>query len=800
MKKIFMMAALLNWALGMDAQQVTFYTPSIVRITSTADGLPATRNSEVVIAKPNGVKVKTKKTGSAVSYVSSELTVTVDDGLVTFARPDGQVLVSVGEPQFTPIASGPDKGRFKVAATYKIAADEPVYGFGFMQNAKLNQRDEHRLMVQSNMEDYSHFFQSIKGYGIYWDNYSPTSLDGDSAGLRLESQVGDMADYYFLYGGDADGVISCMRQLTGHVPMVPLWTYGFHQSREYYESSQQLLEVVHRYRQSGVPFDGIVQDWKYWGSNYTWNAMDFLDDKFLDYKDMIADVHRNKAHLMTTIWSSFGPMTKQYKELAAKGWMFDFETWPESGLNQWPPRKDYPSGVRVYDAYSNGARDIYWKYLSHLRDMGVDGWWMDSTEPDATLKSDSDLDLQTTMGSWRSVRNLYPYECVKGVYEHQRAVEDSQRVFIYTRSNFAGQQRFGANMWSGDVSSSWQTLRAQVPGCLNFTLTGNPNVNTDIGGFFANAYNKTYLDQTATKNPQYQELYVRWMQFGLFCPMMRSHGTEVYREIYHYGEPGTPVYDALRAAIGMRYELLPYIYSTAWQVSKNDESFMRALLMDFKDDKRTWDDNKEFMFGRSFLVCPVVDPLYTTEKIVKTDEVTGWDRADNSSVEADDTTRLVNGWPACDWGQNKTYDAYLPKGAKWYDYWTGKCYEGGQTLRADAPLAHSPLFVKAGSIVPMAKECQNTADRDWSDLTLRVYPGADASFDLYEDEGDGYNYEKGEYTEIPIIWNNHSRSLTIGKRKGAFKGMLTRRTFRIVLPEGKTKTVEYAGKSMTVKL
>ena len=480
-----------------------------------------------------------------------------------------------------------------------------------------------------------------------------------------------------------------------------------------------------------------------------------------------------------SIWASFGPETKAFRELKEKGLLYSFETWPQSGLSAWPPNMDYPSHVVCYDVYSKEARDIYWKNLTRLHKAGIDAWWMDSTDPDHHSFKDSDLDEvkpitdpktgKDIMGSWRSVRNAFPLGSVQGVYENQRAQDASKRVFILTRSYFAGQQRTGANTWSGDVSSSWDSFRKQVPLCLNYTLTANPNVNTDIGGFFANAYNKGYADNSATKNPLYQELYVRWMQFGLFCPMMRSHGTEVFREIYHFGEPGEPVYDALLSAIKMRYEIMPYIYSQSWQVSKNDDSFMRALVMDFKDDSNVWNNNREYMFGHSFLVAPVVEALYTPESANKTNAISGWDRNNRSLYQ--------DGFKA-DWAARKTYEVYLPKGAKWYDYWTGEKLEGGQTIKADAPISHSPLYVKAGSIIPLCKaDVKNAKVADWKNLDIVVYPGENAEFTLYEDEGDNYNYEEGQYSTIQLKWTDKTKTLTIGKRQGSFEGMQTARQF-----------------------
>ena len=773
------------------AQTVEFYTPRTVRIIKD-NGQPTEKKSLVVIASPEKVKVSQSQQNGATIYKSSALTVTVKDGAVSFADAKGNFLTAEGDWGFKNIDNGPDKGSYKVKQSWKVDADEGIYGIGLLQNGKMSQRGENRRMEQNNLEDYAHFFQTIKGYGIYWDNYSPTRLitpaEGQAGQVELESEVGKMVDYYFMYGGDADGVIAEMRHLSGSVPMMPLWTYGFHQSRERYKSQQELLEVVHKYRDLKVPFDGIIQDWQYWGSNYNWNAMEFLNPDFDRAQQMIDEVHRLNAHMSISIWASFGPETKGFKELKEKSHLFTFETWPQSGLPQWPPRMDYPSGVRVYDPFSSEARDIYWKNLSRLHKMGIDAWWMDSTDPDHHSYKDSDLDQPSAMGSYRSVRNAFPLMTVGGVYDHQRAVDSTKRVFILTRSYFAGQQRYGANTWSGDISSSWESLRKQVPICLNYTLTANPHVNADIGGFFANSYN-TQGFNSATRNPQYQELYTRWMQFGAFTPMMRSHGTEVYRELYYYGKAGEPVYDALVGAVKLRYRFLPYIYSLSWQVTKHNDSFMRALFMDFKSDKQTWNNNRQYMFGHNVLVCPVIDPLYTTEKIVRTDPMSGWDKKEGKRED----------YAPVDWNATKTYNVYLPAGTKWYDFWTGTLLDGGQTLAADAPLSHSPLYIKAGSILPLGPDVQYANENQYDNLELVVYPGADATFTLYEDEGDNYNYEKGQYSTIPLTWNDRAKTLTIGQRTGTFPGMKQSRTFRVKVIDGTEKTVTYHGKRISVK-
>ncbi|MBQ0058309.1 MAG: DUF5110 domain-containing protein [Bacteroidales bacterium] len=804
MKRYLSLMCLAALALSVNAQQIEFFNPRTVHVVKDAPDMSQDAAlSLVVTAKPEQVKVSVKTVGEETVYSTSSLIVRVNNTThtVTFTDKSGTVLLAEGEHGFKPIADGPDKGRYKVSQSWMLDKSEAIYGLGLLQNGKMSQRGENRLMMQSNLEDYSHFFQSVKGYGIYWDNYSPTQIS-DREALTFESQVGTKVDYYFMYGQDADGVIREMRSLTGHVPMLPLWTYGFHQSRERYKSSKELLEVVDTYEKTGVPLDGIIQDWQYWGNNYLWNAMEFLSDDFSNYRQMIDHVHGLGKHMSISIWASFGPHTKAFREMDKKGLLYDFETWPQSGLSAWPPNMDYPSGVKCYDPYSQEARNIYWENLKRLHTAGVDAWWMDSTDPDHTSFKESDLDQvrpvtnpatgKDQMLSWRSVRNAFPLCTVEGIYDKQRVYDPSHRVFILTRSYFAGQQRTGANTWSGDVGSSWDSFRKQVPICLNYTLTANPNVNTDLGGFFANAYNKHSQDNSATHNPLFQELYVRWMQFGTFCPMMRSHGTEVYREIYHYGKPGEPIYDALLSAIKLRYQIMPYIYSQSWQVSQNDDSFMRALVMDFKDDNQTWDNNREFMFGHAFLVAPVVNALYTPETANVTDEMSGWNPRNK---------RLYQDGYTVDFTAPRTYKVYLPAGAKWYDYWTNTLIEGGQTVEAEAGISHLPLYVKAGSIVPLCKkEVLHTSVADWKELTLAVYPGANASFTLYEDEGDGYNYEQGIYSTIDIKWNNSSRTLTIGKRQGSFPGMEEQRTFTVTLPDGTSRQVQYDGKAVKVKL
>lgn len=779
---------------GKGNVSVTFFSPDIVRIVKTAGGQP-TRQSLVVTMKPQQVKVSERSVNGKTILTGSRLSVVVDNetGQVEFRSADGTKLLAEGGWQLSPITSGIDKGCAKVTTNFKLDSDEEIYGIGLMENYKMNQRGENRRMMQSNLEDFQNVFQSIKGYAFYWDNYSPTELHDNAAdGMTLTSDVGEGVDYYFMYGKSADGNVALIRQLTGDAPMLPMWSYGFWQSRERYQSQQELTEVVDKYRALNIPLDGIFLDWQYWDSNYLWNAMEFLSPNFYDPKGMIDYVHNKNVHFAITIWQSFGPATKPYRDLKAKNLLFDFETWPQSGVPTWPPRADYPSGVRVYKPYSAEARDIYWKHLTRLYNLGVDMWWMDSTDPDHSNYKESDLDVATQMGSFRRVRNAFPLECVRGVYEHQRDTTDKKRVMILTRSGFAGQQRFAGSVWTGDVRSDWQTLRNQIPMTLNFSLTGNPYITTDIGGFFSGAYNKSYSDrESGAHNPQYQELYTRWMQFGAFCPMMRSHGTETYRELYYYGKQGEPVFDALRGAIGLRYKLMPYIYSTSWDVSHNRGTFMRALWMDFPADKSARDIKDEYLFGRQMLVAPIVEAQYTQEKVLTTDENSGWDKKEGAA----DAPKAGS----VDFTATKTAKVYLPAGTGWYDYWTGKHYQGGQEITIGTTLQSIPLYVREGGIVPVGKEMQSVEDRDWSSLELHVYPGADGQFSLYEDDGTTYDYEHGSYSVIPLQWNDRKRTLTIGKRTGQYDGMLTSRRFTVILPDGTQKAVVYKGNKTVVK-
>lgn len=760
--------------------ELQFYSPQIVRVLKSPAGTSFETGSFSVVKKPEKTDLKISEKGDIIVLSAPEVTAHLNKstGKISFLSSSGQPLLSEKDygTQFTSFKDA-DEESYIVRQAFKLDKDEVIYGLGQFQDGKMVQRNEKLFLLQDILITAIPFFQSVKGYGIFWENYSPTYFTDNPHETSFESTVGDCADYYFMFGGNADGVIAKMRDLTGQAPMFPYWTYGYWQSKERYKSQYETVGVVKKYRKLGVPLDGIIQDWQYWGDNYHWNAMEFGNPEFPDPQKMVDSIHDLNAHMIISIWSSFGPKTKPYEELAENDMLFDFKTWPLSGESGWPPNMDRPSGVKVYDAYNPKARDIYWDHLnSGLFKYGIDGWWMDSTEPDHFEREGSDYNQKTYLGSFRKYRNLYPLMTVGGVYKHQCEVASDKRVFILTRSAFAGQQRYGANSWSGDVVSDWPVLKNQISAGLNFSLCGIPYWNSDIGGFFVWRYPEKI------KDPAYKELYVRWLQFGTFCPMMRSHGTDTPREIYQFGERGTWAFDAIEKYINLRYRLLPYIYSTSWDVTSNASTMMRALVMDFANDKKALDINDQYMFGKSILVCPVTELMYTQKD---------------------------KDLPPADFSQTGSREIYLPAGTKWVDFWTGETLEGGQHIEKATPVDIMPLYVKAGSILPLGPLVQY-ANEKTDPVEIRIYPGADGSFILYDDERDNYNYEDGMYAMIELKWNDESGTLTIGDRNGKFPGMQKRRTFNVVVVEedsgtgigfaGKyNKTLNYEGKKMTVK-
>jgi len=752
--------------------EIQFYNPSIVRVLKSPQGKAFTKKSLSVIYLPQRTVFSVIKSGQLLTLNSDSLSVNLNlkNGQISYATHTGKQLLNEQESGVV-FADFNDAGTktYTISQSFVLDTREHIYGLGQQQDGKMSRRNIKLNMVQGNTDDYIPFFLSEKSYGLFWDNYSPTTYQDMMGITTFTSDAGDGIDYYLMAGNNADGVISCMRKLTGQVPMFSLWTYGYWQSKERYQSQDELVGVVKKYRELGVPIDGIIQDWQYWGDNEHWNAMEFLNSNFYNPKKMVDDVHRLHTHMAISIWASFGKQTKPYSELEKIGALYNFVTWPEN-----------PAGaVKVYDPFNPLARDIYWKYLRNgLFKLGIDGWWMDSSEPDHIHPKPADFDTKTYLGSFRKVRNAFPLMTVGGVSMHQRSVSSEKRVFILTRSAFAGQQRYGSNTWTGDVVASWVALKNQISAGLNFSLCGIPYWNCDLGGFFL------WNFKEPLQNADYRELYARWIEFGTFTPMMRSHGTDAPREIYQFGQRGDKIYDAIEKYINLRYSLLPYVYASSWDVTKKQSTMTRALVMDFALDKQVLDINDEYMFGKSILVSPVTQAMYNKRQ---------------------DSINVV------DYSEIKSKSIYLPQGTDWYDFWTGEKMSGGQTVQKKTPLDIIPLYVKAGSILPLGPKVQYATEKKWDKLEIRIYEGANGEFTLYEDENDNYNYEKGVHSTIIFSWNNQQKVLTIGDRKGAYPGMLTNRKFNIVLvrkekgtgsvlSENFDKIVGYSGKKLVIKL
>jgi alpha-D-xyloside xylohydrolase len=559
--------------------------------------------------------------------------------------------------------------------------------------------------------------------------------DAQRHSITFTSDVGRAVDYYFIAGASQDDVIAGYRELTGKAVMLPKWAYGFWQSRQRYTNQKELLDVVAEYRKRKIPLDNIVLDWFYWPED-AWGSHEFDKARFPDPKAMVDKVHQMNAQLMISVWPKFYPTTANYQELDKAGFMYRRNV--EEGLLDWVG-KGYKSSF--YDPYSPGAREMYWRQVNDkLNVLGIDAWWMDATEPDPH----SNLDIEsikarigpTALGPADQYFNTYALVHSGGVYEGARKADPGKRVFILTRSGTAGIQRNAAAVWSGDIVSRWDDLYNQISAGVSISYSGLPNWTFDIGGF---ADEQRY----STKNPkredleEWRELNLRWFQFGAFAPIFRSHGEFPFREIYNLAPQGSEVYDSLVWYDKLRYRLMPYIYTLAADTWHRDGTIMRGLGMDFPADPGAADVRDEYLFGKAFLVAPVHQHKARSRPV------------------------------------------YLPAGADWYDFNSGTKSAGGQTVDAAAPLNRMPLYVRAGSIVPVGEPIQYTGEGRGKPITLFVFTGADGVFALYEDDGVSYDYEKGQFSYIPIRYDAAQGKLIIGARTGSFTGMPEERIFRI---------------------
>jgi alpha-D-xyloside xylohydrolase len=598
---------------------------------------------------------------------------------------------------------------------------------------------------------------------LKWQEPLPS---GEENCFGFSSEAGQQVDYYFIHGSSMDEVISGYRSLTGKAPIVPKWALGFWQSRERYKTQDEILTTVDEFRKRKIPIDNIVLDWSYW-REAEWGSQDFDEKRFPSPDSMIDVLHKKyNTQIMISVWPKFYEGISTYNEFDRNGWLYKGNI--ADRQRDWIG-KGYIS--TFYDAFNEHARKGFWDLINKkIYSKGIDAWWMDASEPDILSNVSAEKrKLQmtpTALGSAAEYLNAYPLQNAKGIYEGQRSTDPGKRVFLLTRSGFAGSQRYAAAIWSGDIGTTWRDMKTQITAGINFSMSGLPYWTMDIGGFVVP---EKFEKPNAESLEEWRALNTRWSQFGAFVPLFRSHGQYPYREIFNIAPDDHAAYKSFLYYNKLRYRLMPYIYSLAGAAYHDNYTIMRGLVMDFAKDTAVLNIGDQYLFGPSLLI----NPVYEYKQIKRS--------------------------------------LYLPKSAGWYDLYSGKWYAGGQKMIADAPYERMPVFVKAGSIIPFGPELQYTSEKPADTITLNIYTGADASFNLYEDEGTNYNYEKGDYAVIPIKYNEASKTITIGDRKGSFRGMLLKRNFRINmitpvqsklldLDAKSDKEVSYEGKKVLIKI
>ena len=638
-----------------------------------------------------------------------------------------------------------DRYAYHTKLEFEWADGEALYGLGSHEEGMFNLRGQHQYLYQQNMKVVVPVLLSSRGYGVFVDCTSLMTFHDDAFGSYLWGEVDEELDYYFVVGPEFDDIIAELRALTGHAPMPPKWALGYIQSKERYASQAELLEVAREYRERELPLDCVVLDWKSWTGDL-WGQKSLDPERFPDPDRMTEELHALGVRLMVSIWPIVRSGGDDWQELSAGGHLLDNQA--------------------TYNAFSPAARTLYWNQANRgLFSHGIDAWWSDCTEPfeadwTGAVKPEPEERMRiNTQEAKRyidpEVINAYALVHAEGIYTGQRAASADKRVFNLTRSAFLGQQRYGTVTWSGDISATWETLRRQIAEGLNFSATGMPYWTNDTGAFFVARRPDLWFwagdFDAGVADLGYRELYVRWFQYAAWLPVFRSHGTDTPREIWQFGQPGDTTYEALTSALRLRYRLLPYLYSLAGWTTHHDYTMLRALPFDFRNDPGVRDIADEFMLGPTFLVCPVYRP--------------SWYGPRSKPIEHGPHTRRV----------------YLPDGAEWFDFWTDRLLSGGQVVEVDAPLDRIPVFVRAGSIVPIGPVRQHTGEAPDAPFELHVYPGRDTYFTLYEDEGDGYAYEQGAYAMVEIRWDDRTRRLTIGDRSGTYRGMPAEREMSVIL-------------------
>jgi len=667
-----------------------------------------------------------------------------------------------------------DRKAYRGKINFRWEEDEGVFGLGQSEEGIYNYRHHAQYLYQHNMRIPMPAFVSTKGYGILVDCGSLMTFNDDENGSYLYLDTVPQIDYYFVAGEKMDEVISGFRYLTGSAAMLPKWAYGYIQSKEQYYSANELAEVVQKYRELEVPIDCVVQDWNTWDPG-NWGEKLVDKSRYGNLKECMDRIHEMNAHAMVSVWPNMNEGGKNHTEFSKAGFL----------LND----------LSTYDAFNQEARKMYWKQAKEeLFNGGFDAWWCDSTEP----FSGPDWGGEIKKEPWErfslvgnehkkyldpQYANLYALYHARGIYENQKNETLKKRVLNLTRSGYASGQKYGAVLWSGDTCATWNNFKKQIVEGLNMGLSGYPYWTLDIGAFFTvgskwqNRGCGCNQDSTpkwfwkgeyneGVQDKGYCELYVRWLQFGTFLPMFRSHGTDTPREIWNFGKKGEMFYDAIEKFIQLRYRLMPYIYSLAGAVRLDHATIFRSLLFDFMEDEKARTITDGFLFGPSLLVYAVTEPMYYESE-----------------------SRVIE--------KEKTKLCYLPKGADWYDYWTGEFYEGGQEVLAQTPIDRIPLFVKAGSIIPTVEGIQYADEKTSKPMQINIYPGKDAGFVLYEDEGDNFNYENGAFSRIPFRWYDKEKKLIIENRIGEYEGMERSRSFQIML-KGKSVHVNYNGLETSV--
>jgi alpha-D-xyloside xylohydrolase len=689
---------------------------------------------------------------------------------VTYTNLNGAVITSeTTENKSMNQATIAGIATYNCNTAFNSPADEALYGLGCHpeDTLSINYKGRNQSMLIKYMTGAIPVMLSTKGYGLLWDNYSASNFYGDEANntqYKYVSESGKMVDYYFFYGPDFDHIINLYRIATGKAPMYPKWALGLIQSQDRYKTQAEILSVKDNYRNNHIPVDAVVQDW-YWWAPLPIGSHIMNHDRYPDPKALIDELHKANLHAMISIWPVFGSGTNNFNALKSKGYLTSI-TWDNFVTHTFDT---------YYDAHNPKARDMYWEQArdSVVKRYGWDAWWVDQCEPDNGSLLDERRKSDFSVGKGIDYFNTYALEHAKGLYKGWRNDIPGKRAFFLVRQAFAGSQHYATTLWSSDITTTFKAFKAQVPQGINACASGIPYWTSDIGGYISH----TTLDGIPTvSDPQFRELFTRWFQFGAFCPIFRIHGKGERALFSSNWDDKTKAillnYDKLR------YRLLPYIYSLSAKVTAENYTMMRSLSFDFRNDKNVYNIPDQYMFGPAFLVNPVTKQLYT-----------------GKDGNADVKTRKV----------------YLPAGNKWFNFWTGETLNGGQTVDADAPIDIIPLYVRAGSIIPMGPNIEYATENPAGAIELRIYPGADGEFKFYEDENDNYNYEKGSYSTFNFKWNDKLQQLSITDRMGSFPGMQKKHIFNIVLVKqghgvnteitGKAdKSLSYIGKALQVKL